>query len=235
MRRGFTLVGLVLVSLLMAGADGDYVRLSLESGGTSPYGVVRYEVFDRGGAVAAVHRRQLPGHGESLQGMGLLLAREATEVFDLLDRYDAVQLPDADAPPGLPFSSGQSWRVEVQRAGKRHAFRVVEPWHQEDLRYQGLLAMLVETVEAHAGPQPFRNIFFPEAELGWLDVESVPPARLFVDGEDTRLETPVYGYEVEAGAHQLTLKPVNPDAGPPGTYDVFVDPTGTTRLRVVLR
>ena len=229
-------LALVLIcATFSVAADGDYVRLILEPGAGAPFSVVRYEVFQRGDAVAAVHRRQLPGYGESLQGMGLLTAPEATEIWTRLLKVDAFELPDAGPPKGLPWSPRQRWRVELSREGRSHAFTMVEPRHQQDRRYARLLDDLTSMVEAAAGEQPFRNVFFPDAELGWLDIESVPVARLVVDGEDTRLETPTYGYEVPAGPRRITLTPVVGDDRRPRSYDVVVEPTGTTRLRVFLR
>ncbi len=211
----------------------DYVRVVLEAPGPTPFHEIRYEVVRRGPAAAAMHRRELPGHGESLHGMALLTRDEEAALRALIDRAGALTLPDAPALPAQPGAEGLQWRVELSLDGRTHRFRVRDPINQPDRRYWALVGGVRDVVRRHAGEQPFRNVFFDPGHLGWVNLVSVPAARVWVDGFDTRLETPLYGYELRAGAHEVRL--VSLDGAWDRTYTIRVEPGGTTHLAVDLR
>jgi len=220
--------------VLATGADGDYVLLTLEQPSSSPFSTVVYEVATRGGAHTATHRRELPGYGESLHGMGLLTRDEAADYWRDILALDVMQLTDRLAAKGATAArEGMVWRVEVSLGGVARTFRVADAVNLPDRRYQRLLGRTQAVVHRRAGELPFRNIFIPPERLGWINVLTVPVARLYVDDFDTELETPLYGYEVRAGTHTLRLK--TEDGAYERTYDVRIDPGGTTLLRVDLR
>lgn len=208
------------------------VRLILEQPSPSPFSVVRYEVVRRGRATAAIQRRQIDGYGEPLHAMALLTGPEAKRLAEALAEARAAQLPDAP-PPTTSLPGALTWRVELDLARGTHTFRVTAPEVQRDPRYARVTDAIRETVSKHTGPLPFRDVFFPQAERGWIDVQSVPVARLRVDGVDTGLETPVYGYEVPAGRHALRLVVSTPALD--RTYSVTVERGGTTQIAVDLR
>ncbi len=231
MRRTLQALSLLCLAVLQCGASGDYIRVILESPSASPFRVVRYEVIDRGPAVSVVHRRTLPDVLESLHSMGLLTKQEATQLRDVVRETKALELPDAVPPK--PTADAMTWKVDLELGGKRHSFRVTDPINQADRRYYRLLDAVRTTVRRVAGELPFRNIFFPKKELGLLDVVSVPVARVLVDGFDTKLDSPLFGYEIRAGQHEVRLK--TPDGRLDRTYLVKVTPGGSTRLAVDLR
>ena len=217
----------------MTAAGGDYVRLTLRESGATPFSLVRYEVSSRGRNTTCVHRRQLPGHGEALHGMGLLTAADANELWRALKKNDGLKLPTIKVPDGFPWSTVARWTVELSLDGQEHSFQVSAPTHQLDRRYHRLITAVRRVVEPLAGEQPYRNIFFPDDIRGWLDVDGVPPARVVIDGFDTRMETPIFGYELEAGEHEILLR--TPDGRYERTYRFQIEPTMTTRLKVDLR
>lgn len=231
MRRTLLTLSLLCLVPLQCGASGDYIRVVLEGASASPFEVVRYEVIDRGPAVSVVHRRTLPGVVESLHSMGLLTKQEATRLRDVVRETRALEL--RDAVPAKPSADALTWKVELELAGKRHSFRVTDPINQPDRRYYRLLDAIRTTVRRVAGELPFRNIFFPKRELGLLDVVTVPIARVYVDGFDTKLDSPLFGYEIRAGQHEVRLR--TPDGRLDRTYRVKVTPGGSTRLAVDLR
>lgn len=233
MSRLTALASLLLAAVMTIGAGGDYVRLTVSSPGPTPFSLIRYEVSTRGRTTTCVHRRQLPGHGEALHGMGLLTRQDADSLWGLLRTTNAMELPDADTPKDLPWSATIRWRVELSVGGQEHGFQVTEPIHQVDRRYQRLVAGVRSLVERLAGEQPYRNVFFPDEVRGWLDVEGVPPAQVFIDGFETRMETPLFGYELESGDHELRLR--TEDGRYDRTYRFRIEPTMTTRLKVDLR
>lgn len=233
MRRVPVVVLLALAAFVTTGADDDYVRLALEHPAPTPYSVVRYEVARRGRATMAVHRRQLPGYNEPLHGVGLMTLDEASSVWELCRSTDATHLPDAPTPVEAAGEGAFAWRIEVSLDGVAHDFRVGDPRNQPDRRYARLTEGIISAVTQRAGELPFRNVFVPSARLGWLDVISVPAARVFLDGLDTGVQTPLYGYEVEAGRHAVRLESL--DGSLLRAYDVHVEPAGTTHLHVDLR
>lgn len=229
-------VALLTTVLALVGAPEDFsVRVIMDVPAASPFSSVRYEVARRGRAATAVHRRELPGHRESLHGMGLLTAAEADALVALLTEVEAARLPDAVAPTA---GVGQiTWRVEVDlgpgSGSGAHVFRVSDPANQPDRRYRRLVSGVRELVLRVAGDLPFRNVFYPSERLGWASVVSVPVGRVLVDGFDTRLETPLYAYELAAGAHEIRI--VTRDGTLDRTYQIRVEPAGTTHLTVDLR
>lgn len=235
MRRALAVFLLTLAALVTTGAaaDDDYVRVVLEHPAPTPYSVLRYEVARRGRATMAVHRRQLPGYAEPLHGVGLMTREEADAVWQLCRATDAQRLPDAPLTPAMAAEGALSWRVEASIDGVEHVFRVGDPRNHPDRRYALLTDGVIRAVTQRAGELPFRNVFVPSARLGWLDVVSVPAARVFLDGTDTGLQTPLYGYEVEAGRHAVRLESL--DGSLLRAYDVRVEPSGTTHLHVDLR
>ncbi len=221
-----------MFAVVLSGGDDDYLRMALERPAATPFAVVHYEVGRRGRATTAVHRRELPGLRESLHAMGLLTRDEATALWALVAELDATHLPDAPAPLPGPLE-GNTWRVDVSLGGVEHSFQVTDPANQKDRRYMQLVSRLCDTVHRVAGQLPFRDVFFPEAELGWISVTSVPVARVSIDGFDTQLETPLFSYELAGGEHEVRLRSLEGDLD--RTYDVRVEPGGTTHLTVDLR
>ena len=224
-----------LVAPARAGED-DYVRWSLVTPAASPYHTIRYEITKRRPATTAVHRRNLPGLDESLHALGLLTPAESDAAFASVRAADALTLPDAPSATAAGAKAGPGtliWHCDVRLDGQDRRIVVAEPLLQADRRYARLFSAVRDVVLARAGPLPFRNVFFPTAERGWINIESVPAARVWVDGLDTELDTPLYAYEVAAGSHTIRL--VDKDGQLDRTYTVRIEAQGTTTLRVDLR
>ncbi len=84
-----------------------------------------------------------------------------------------------------------------------------------------------------AGKLPFRNVYFPRGKYGWIHVQSIPTARLYVDGFDTKLDTPVYLYKLAVGKHRISLRAT--DTGIKKHFEVKIAPMSHRRLNVDLR
>ena len=230
MRVIVSLVVVLFVSPSHAG-DDDFVRVVLDRQGPTPFAMVKYEITKRAPATTAVHRRLLPGHPESLHALALMTKEESAAIDTLVRQVDAMKLVDA-VPKTVP-ASALVWRVELLIDGKSHTFRVADPENQPDRRYERLIDGVRRQVTALTGPLPFRNVFFSPKQRGWLNVQSVPSAKLYVGGIDTKLTTPVYSYEVPAGVHDVRL--VSKELGLDRTYKVTVEAGGTTNARIDLR
>jgi hypothetical protein len=234
MVRRTAAIAFALLSPLLLGADGDYVRFVLDQPSITPYSTIRYEVIQRGRATTAVHRRGLPGYEESLHGMGLLTTGEAADLWTVLSEVDAGALPDAlGTSQGARSQAGVTWQVDVSLGGAQSRFRVFEPENQSDRRYARLFRAVCRVVEDHAGRHPFRNVFLAKRRRGWLNLVSVPVARVTIDGFDTGLETPLYGYEVEKGKRQVAL--VSRDGIHERTYEIRIESGTTTHVRADIR
>jgi len=210
----------------------DFVRFTLEPPAASPYHTIRYEITRRAPATTAVHRRQLPGLEEGLHALGLLTPEESRDFFALARGLDAASLRSVPRTSATP-PGALTWRCDLLLDGKVASFIVTDPDNLVDRRYARLLAAVQRTVLEHAGELRFRNVFFPAHDRGWLNVESVPAAALTLDGFDTKLETPLYSYEVAAGTHEIVLRSL--DGRLVRTFQVRVEPQGTTTLRIDLR
>ncbi len=211
--------------------DDDFVRVVLERRGPTPFSMVKYEITKRAPATTAVHRRLLPGYPESLHALALMTKEESATIDQLIVASNAMTLRD-DVPKKLQKGT-LVWRVELLVDGRSHTFRIADPENHVDRRYQRLIDGIRRQVTHLTGPLPFRNVFFSPKQRGWLNVQSVPSAQLFVAGIDTKLTTPVYSYEVPAGVHEVRL--VSKEHGLDRTYKVTVEAGGTTNARIDLR
>ena len=222
---------LLLAPLALAAGTDDYVRVRLAVPAPSPFRSISYEITRREPATTAVHRRLLPGDQESLHSLGLLTADEAATVAALVRDTGAMTLPDA--APAAPLLGQLTWVVSLRVDGATHEFHCTAPENLADRRYLSLIDGVRRMVKKAGGELPFRNVFYEPDRRGWVNIVSVPAAKVLVDGFDTQLETPLYHYELAAGTHTVHL--VSDDARFERDYQVKVEPGGTTHLRVDLR
>lgn len=229
MDRAKKLVLLGALFVVSFAGDDDYVRFTMEGPAASPYHTIRYEITRRRPATTAVHRRLLPGADEGLHALGLLTPAESDGFFALARTLGAASLGSAGVrKPGV-----LTWRCDVLLDGKSATFTVSDVENLKDRRYFKLFDAVRTTVLGTAGQLPFRNVFYPANERGWLNIESVPAANIQLDGFDTKLETPLYSYEVAAGPHKLVMRSL--DGRFERTFDIRVEAQGTTTLRIDLR
>jgi len=102
---------------------------------------------------------------------------------------------------------------------------------------KGILALCVIVgAAAIALPAPARPtpIDHPiaDADTGYLDVTSDPPAKVVVDGADLGVTTPAKHIPLKAGHHKLQL--ATPDGHRKRTIGFIVDPGQTTKLNIIL-
>jgi hypothetical protein len=215
--------------------EGDPLAGALVSvrvvGGFMPYRAVHYEVLWRRRVAVASHYRAFVNYDEALSDMKLVPKGDFAALLDQLEALGSMTLPDAPAP-GVTMGA-QVFEVEVRRAGARHAFKVTEPDMQSDARYQKVIELVRHFVTGVVGEFAFRNVFFDAGTFGFVNLTSVPVAKVFVDGNDTGLETPIYGYELSRGPHALKL--VATEEGWEREHTIRVDGGMTTILHIDLR
>ena len=76
-----------------------------------------------------------------------------------------------------------------------------------------------------APPEPERRHEEPKVEApakgaGFLDINSKPPCKIFIDGKDTSLSTPRRGLSLPAGTHRITL--INNEFGIRESYTLVI-------------
>ena len=162
--------------------------------------------------------------------MGLLTKDEFVSLKRLLADSQALSLKDALRPAS---DHGLTWRVELSLGGKHHTFRVSDSVNQDDRRYHHVVEGIRKVAVTRGGVQPFRNTFMPSRTLGWINIVSMPPARVIIDGVETQLTTPIFAYELSAGTHDVRL--VTKDGRYDRHYNVRIEGGVTTRLAVDLR
>jgi hypothetical protein len=84
---------------------------------------------------------------------------------------------------------------------------------------------------AHLQGEPVQHLG-GDANAGFLDVSSDPPAKVFIDDSDTGKVTPVQHFSLNAGHHKLTL--VTADGTHKRTIGFTVDAGQTTKLSIHL-
>ena len=126
-----------------------------------------------------------------------------------------------------------TWSVDIRLGELSKTFRVFDPVNQADRRHARLFRAIRSMVEARAGRHPFRNVFMEKRQRGWLNLVSVPAAKVFIDDYDTGHETPLYGYEVERGKRKVRL--VSLDGTYERTYEIRIESGTTTRVRADIR
>ncbi len=200
-----------------------------------PYRLVSYEVLWRRRVAVAGHYRSFVNVDEALHDMKLLQTVEFEALLDALEQQDHVFELSAAPAGGSPVGA-QRFELEVRRGDKKAIIKVSEPDGLADPRYARAIGRVRSAVLSVVGELPFRNAFFDAGSFGFLNLTSVPVTRLFVDGRDTGLETPVYGLELSQGPH--TLKVVSADPAAKGwerEHSIRVDPGMTTILHLDLR
>ncbi len=206
--RGRAQNGGVLVpylAALLAGsapADGTFVSLRM-TGGFTPYRLVHWEVLWRKRVAVANHYCALVNVDEALTDMRLVPTDEFEALLAGLLGDGALELRDAPAPK--VHVGAQTFEVELVIDGRSNVFKVTEPEAQDDPTYARVVDRIERFVTDAVGPMPFKNAFFDAGAFGFLNITAVPVSRLFVDGRDTGLDTPVYGYELPKGSHVLRL------------------------------
>jgi hypothetical protein len=95
------------------------------------------------------------------------------------------------------------------------------------------LAMLAASAPAAGAavvpPAPHRAA---DADTGYLDVSSDPPAKIFVDDADTGKTTPATHLPLKIGHHKLLL--VSPDVGKKRSIGFTIEAGQTTKLSIHL-
>jgi len=195
----------------------------------SPYGYTRYELKNRGRTLILSLSKSLLGGFGDLQDVALLEFDELPVLIQGLVNC------------GIDRASSE---VDANDASTTYSLDIVlDAYHREQVwsgatnrpgtAYWCASRLIIDTYAAIGDPVPFVDLFWNDGEYGELTTSSVPPARLFVDGRDTGLTTPVYNLRLAPGVH--ILRYVNETLEIDREYDATVVEGHTTRINVELR
>jgi len=195
----------------------------------SPYEYVQFELKARGSAYIAVLTKRLVGGYDEFQGLGLVSEDQYWEAVRSIDGcgLDVVE----QRTEGESTSPSSQFTVRFGDERLVYDAPSVSPEHGSAIWCAG--SVLVDTYRGVGETVVFRNAFFETGEYGELMVDSVPAARIVIDGVDTRLTTPARAIRLTLGTHRVRF--VNEGMGIDRSYEVTIEEGHTTRLDVELR
>ena len=226
-----------------------------------PFQYVAYELHARGSAAVASHLRGTLGRKDAVMRTELMSLPRFVAVRDRLRDLGAAELgplPPADphavrvpedgrrgpgcaADPdgvekktGLPCRSARPiYELSWQDGERGWTAAIADPYSHPDARYARFIDVVRQATLDAAGRVAFHPPTRVEGGTGFLFIDSVPGARVFVDGVELDEGTPVLSYPTSPGSH--TIKLVNDKHGLTRSYKVRVEPRRTTSLEVDLR
>ncbi|MBU6162630.1 MAG: hypothetical protein KGO50_16055 [Myxococcales bacterium] len=189
----------------------------------SPYAESIYEWKSRGQSPMVVLTRvHVAGWGRSSE-LGLVAIDEYQGMLNAIEQC-------VMAESGM--EGAQNTRaVELSISLRQVQRRYEEVVHVEQLTgtcVDELFRMVEERVEL----PPYRMPFWEEDEWGALQAGSDLPARVYVDGWDTRENTPMTGLRLEPGVHRVVWRSLQGDLTK--ELDVTIERGRTTTVNVVL-
>ncbi|HIN84948.1 MAG TPA: PEGA domain-containing protein [Myxococcales bacterium] len=209
--------------------QGSYIRLIIK-GGFTPYRVVTYDVFWRSGTAVAGNYRGLIHYDEPLHTMSLIAKDEYLGLWKQLE--EASIWRQKNLPKPAKATAIRHFEIDVKMKGRVKKFTFSGLLHGPDKQHGALANYIRSFVLKYAGEMPFRNVFFETGTLGWVNLTSVPTAKVRVGGRDIGLTTPVYGYELPQGRHEVTL--ILP-SGSERKHTLTVEPGMTTIVHIDLQ
>ena len=211
----------------------EHIRV-VRTGGMSPFRSIEWSVVSLNGTPLARHRKTMVNYSENIASMRLLTLDEYGALWESIQKVGVLDVPGFTAGEGRRKDGRIRYEVELARDGKTWRWVVDETdeGRGDHLAFR-VADRVEETVERFTERLPFRNVFFEPGEVGFVDVESIPEAQVFINGRDILRNTPVHTYEMRAGEHSIRL--VSKDGTLDRTYRFRIQAGMTTVLRLDLR
>lgn len=225
-----------------------------------PCQYVAYELTVRGPAGVASHVRAFMGRRDAVTRTELLPREALRKVFGSLRDLGALDLPHPpvpvppapaaprraksksaaplvqaadDALPCPPRSAVPIYEFSFRLGGRENTFLVADPERLSDRRYAAFLELVRRVATQTAGEIGYHGPVGESGAEGYLFVDSVPGARVTIDGVLLGDETPILAYTLSPGSHTVVLE--NAALGLQRDYKVRIQPGLTTSLEVDLR
>ena len=239
-----------------------WARVFLRSN-PGPYQYVAYEITARGKAGVISHTRGTMGRKDPIMRTELIdrekLRRIMGRIRDigaakLVDPGPLVTPEDAKKRGKKRKKSGNKdvdamlddddkrwpeqspvpiYELSYRLGGKTRQIVVADPYRSDDPRYARFINAVREEVVGTVGDVGWHGGTSSDAQAGYLFVDSVPSATVYVDGVKVPGKTPVFAYPTSAGKHTVVLE--NELHGLKRTFKVKVKRGVTTSLEVDLR
>ena len=225
------------------GLDGSWARVFLRSN-PGPYQYVAYEVSARGGAAVASHLRGMMGRRDAVIRTELV---DRSLLRKVLDRLDAIGVAQMEPPPASPLLVADKQGVVVapqqsalpiyeltwRRGGVERTMLVVDPYGQDDGIYARFIDIVRDEVQRAVGTIGYHGPDALGTAKGYLFIDSVPSADVWIDDEKLPERTPVLNWTLAPGVHRVRLH--RPDLGLDKTSNVRIEAGMTTSLELDLR
>jgi len=208
---------------------GSYVRLIVR-GGFTPFRVVTYDVFWRSGTGVAGNYRSLVNYEEPLHTMSLVARDEYLGLWKQLEQNGVWKAKSGGGAKGAYATL--RYEIEIKRGKQHKKLLFTESTYRSGSKQTKLMHLIRDFVLKYAGEMPFRNVFFEPGLLGWVNITSAPSAKVLIGGRDIGLTTPVYGYEMPRGRHEITLLLPTGDTR---KHTMTVEPGMTTIVHIDLQ
>ena len=179
----------------------DHLHLSVVNG-ASPYTAVTYGISWRDGTVVVLQTKSYPYSTIRHCRTRVVDEQQALELLTELVQAGIMELPDAqeDFPP-----FALTWLVEVGYQGQAHSFAAAGPEFLPDPLYARIIDAVTAFVNTHTGVLAFRDLVHNEARIGLLNMRTVPPAEVSIDGIPVGVRTPFYSLELSPGPHHAYI------------------------------
>lgn len=220
----------------------DEVSLTLTiTSDLSPYEQVTYEFKSIEGTYLAVLTKRLVGAYEEMQELTLMTQES---ISGLLVDIDRCELPGSSEPEDVvPREALHNTTYAIEMVHSSHegctvncdrSLRLTMDSSEIALNspFWCVVSHLTSTYHRYGDPVLFQGGFFEEGEYGLVHLDSTPGSRIFLDGYDTGLDTPVYHLKVAPGLHRLRL--VNSELSLEREYEITVEVGVLTRMVVDL-
>ena len=245
-----------------AALAGSWARVFLRAN-PGPYQYVAYEIHARGQTGVISHLRAVMGRPDPVIQTELIAWERLRENMASLAAMGAADLRDPGnvappAPPARPAKIAREGRAVAQveetegilarlparsevpiyevafrLGGRETSFLVADPYVLADRSYATFINAVRRVVIAEVGDIGWHGPTGGAGQTGYLFVDSVPGARVTVDGVQLAEETPVLSYPVAPGEHEVVLE--NDAHHVRRSWKVKIEAGMTTSLEVELR
>lgn len=225
------------------GLDGAWARVFLRAN-PGPFQYVAYELSARGSAAVASHLRGMMGRRDAVIRTELV---DRALLRRVLDRLDAIGVAQMEAPAVSPLlvadqqgvltAPPQSplpiYEITWRRGGAERTMLVVDPYGQDDGIYARFIDIVRDEVQRAVGSIGYHGPDATGTAKGYLFIDSVPSADVWVDDEKLPERTPVLNWTLAPGVHRVRLH--RADLGLDKTSNVRIEAGMTTSLELDLR
>lgn len=225
------------------GLDGAYARVFLRAN-PGPFQYVAYELSARGKTAVASHLRGMMGRKDAIIRTELVARELLRRTLDALDAVGVAEIADPPASSWITFDKDGTRRLPERaaapvfellwrRGGASRHVVVVDPYAQDAPIYGLFVDIVRAAVIGAVGSIGYHGPDAAGTARGYLAVDSVPSADVYVNDERLPERTPVLSWTLPPGSHRVRLE--RADLGLRKETTVRIEAGLTTSLELDLR